>query len=181
MSTVAAPHVTNKQLKQEFERIFHEYSSFIYRTAYGVTGNAEDAEDVLQTIFLRLMRRELPPNLKNNPKAYLYRAAVNVSLSTLRSRRQRELVGDLEGFESSVHAAQSRSASQVRERLLATLETMAESNPAGVELLILRYVHNYPDADIGKMFGQSRGVVAVRLFRARNRLKKLMRESGERR
>jgi DNA-directed RNA polymerase specialized sigma24 family protein len=142
MSTVAAPHVTNKQLKQEFERIFHEYSSFIYRTAYGVTGNAEDAEDVLQTIFLRLMRRELPPNLKNNPKAYLYRAA---------------------------------------ERLLATLETMAESNPAGVELLILRYVHNYSDADIGKMFGQSRGVVAVRLFRARNRLKKLMRESGERR
>ena len=142
MSTAAAPHVTSKQLTQEFERIFRDHSQFVYRTAYGVTGNAEDAEDVLQTIFLRLVRRELPPSLKKNPKAYLYRAAVNVSLSTLRSRRQRELIGDLDGFECSVHAAQSRSAVEIREQLLATLEIMAESNPAAVELLILRYVHN---------------------------------------
>jgi RNA polymerase sigma-70 factor (ECF subfamily) len=181
MSSLAAPQVTNQQLTQEFEQIFREHSRFVYRTAYGVTGNAEDAEDVLQTIFLRLVRRELPPGLKKNPKAYLYRAAVNVSLSTLRSRRRRELIGDLDGFESSLHAAQARSASEVRDRLLATLETMAESDSAAVELLILRYVHNYSDADIGQMFGQSRGVVAVRLFRARNRLKKLMRESGEKR
>src|SRR5262250_3097862 len=107
MSTLAAPKVNDKQSTQEFERIFREHSQFVYRTAYGVTGNAEDAEDVLQTIFLRLVRRDIPPNLKRNPKAYLYRAAVNVSLSTLRSRRQRELIGDLDGFEHSVHAAQA--------------------------------------------------------------------------
>jgi RNA polymerase sigma-70 factor (ECF subfamily) len=78
MSTLTAPEVTNNQWTQEFEKLFTEYSQLVYRTAYGVTGNAEDAEDVLQTIFLRLVRREVPPNLKNNPKAYLYRAAVNV-------------------------------------------------------------------------------------------------------
>src|SRR5262249_52986347 len=156
------------QLTQEFERIFREHSQFVYHTAYGVTGNAEDAEDVLQTIFLRLVRRDIPPNLKINPKAYLYRAAVNVSLRTLRSRRQRELIGDLDGFQHSVHAAQARSAEQVRERLLATLEAMAATDSGAVELLILRYMHNYSDADIANMLGQSRSVVAVRLFRARN-------------
>jgi hypothetical protein len=69
MSAISASEVTNDELTHEFEQIFREHSQLVYRTAYGATGNAEDAEDVLQTIFLRLLRNELPPNLKNNPKA----------------------------------------------------------------------------------------------------------------
>jgi RNA polymerase sigma-70 factor, ECF subfamily len=181
MSTLAAPDVTNNPSTREFEQIFRQYSRLVYRTAYGVTGNAEDAEDVLQTIFLRLVRREPPPNLRNNPHAYLYRAAVNVSLSIIRSRRECASMPDLETFESSVHSARERHSQEVREHLLAMLDTMAQANPEDVELLILRYVHNYSDADIAKMLGKSRSAIAVRLFRARARLKKLMRRSGDRR
>ena len=47
-----------------------------------------DADDILQTIFLRLLRRECPPDLGRNPKSYLYRAAVNLSLDTLKARRR---------------------------------------------------------------------------------------------
>jgi DNA-directed RNA polymerase specialized sigma24 family protein len=51
-----------------------------------------------------------------------------------------------------------------------------------VEMLILRYEHNYSDAEIGKLLGKSRGVIAVTLYRARARLKKLVRaSSGEKR
>src|SRR5438093_11819050 len=100
MSTISALAVANSPLTQEFEQIFREHSQLVYRTAYGVTGNAQDAEDVLQTIFLRLLRRNLPPNLKANPKAYLYRAAVNLSLNTIRSRQHRTLTGDPDAFES---------------------------------------------------------------------------------
>jgi len=172
--TATAPRVAGN-LTEEFEQIFREHSQFVYRTAYAVTGNAEDAEDVLQTIFLRLVRRELPPNLKENTKAYLYRAAVNVSLSILRSRRNLVLAGAAHDFESSVVAAQKAAVNEVRERLLSVLEVMAESDSAMVEMLILRYVHNYSDADIARMMGKSRGAIAVRLFRARSKLKKLMR------
>ena len=70
-----------RSLPEEFERIFREHSRFIYRTAYRVTGNREDAEDVLQTLCLRMLRRELPVDFEKNPKAYLYRAAVNVALN----------------------------------------------------------------------------------------------------
>ena len=178
MSTVPALEVTDKRVPQEFEQLFREHSQLIYRTAFGVTGNAEDAEDVLQTIFMRLVRRDWPPNLKNNPKAYLYRAAVNVSLNTIRSRRNLTLTNDAEIFEKSVHAVQSRESGEVRERLLTTLETMAETDSSAVELLILRYVHDYSDADIAKMMGKSRTTIAVRLFRARARLKKLMRQTA---
>src|SRR5688572_12808487 len=132
MSTLAAPDVTNNPSTREFEQIFRQYSRLVYRTAYGVTGNAEDAEDVLQTIFLRLVRREPPPNLRNNPQAYLYRAAVNVSLSIIRSRREYASTPDLETFESSVHSARERHAQEVREHLLAMLDTMAQANPEDV-------------------------------------------------
>lgn len=178
MSTVPALDVTDKRAPQEFEQLFREHSSLVYRTAFGVTGNAEDAEDVLQTIFMRLVRLGWPPNLKHNPKAYLYRAAVNMSLNTIRSRRRLTLTNDAEIFEKSVLAVQSRETAEIRERLLATLERMAESDSAAVEMLILRYVHNYSDAEIAKMMGKSRTTIAVRLFRARARLRKLMRAAA---
>ena len=43
--------------------IFREYAPLVYRTAWGVLGSREDAEDVLQTIFLKLLRRECPAGL----------------------------------------------------------------------------------------------------------------------
>src|SRR5262245_26647232 len=75
---------------QQFEQIFREHYGLIYRTAYTITRKAEDAEDIAQTIFLRLLRRESGPDALRNLKGYLYRAAVNASLNTLRSR-QREV------------------------------------------------------------------------------------------
>jgi RNA polymerase sigma-70 factor (ECF subfamily) len=71
-----------------FENLFRAHYTFLYRTSYALTGRAEDAEDVVQTIFLRLIRREVPPDLEQNPRAYLYRAAVNLSLNSIRSRNR---------------------------------------------------------------------------------------------
>src|SRR5262245_39467002 len=81
-----ATEVKLRSLPEDFERIFRAHSKFIYRTAYRVTGNHEDAEDVLQNLCVRMLRRELPPGFERNPKAYLYRAAVNVALNVVRSR-----------------------------------------------------------------------------------------------
>src|SRR5262245_43712568 len=77
-----------KSTTAEFERIYREYAPLVYRTAWGVLGSREDAEDVLQTVFVKLLRREFSPDLQQNPKAYLYRAAVNVSLDILKVRRR---------------------------------------------------------------------------------------------
>jgi predicted RNA polymerase sigma factor len=60
----------------------------VNRTAWGVLENQEDAEDVLHTVFLRLLRTGLPTEFEKNPRAYLYRAAVNVSLDVVKSRRR---------------------------------------------------------------------------------------------
>jgi RNA polymerase sigma-70 factor (ECF subfamily) len=75
-----------RSLGDRFETVFNEHAALIYRTAYGVTGRHEDAEDVLQSVFLRLLRRDVSLEATTNPKGYLYRAAVNLSLDIVRSR-----------------------------------------------------------------------------------------------
>jgi RNA polymerase sigma-70 factor, ECF subfamily len=179
MSTLPALEVTNRHLTAEFEQLFRDHSRLVYRTAFGVTGNAGDADDVVQTIFTRLLRQPWSENLRENPRAYLYRAAVNVSLTTIRNRRRSETV-DVESIEISETASRSGIDTKVRDCLLAALETMAQSDPGAVEILVLRYFHDQSDADIAKLFGKSRGAIALRLYRARARLKGLMRDvSGD--
>jgi RNA polymerase sigma-70 factor (ECF subfamily) len=157
----------------QYEEIFKDYAPLVYRTAYGMTGSHEDSEDVLQTVFLGLLRREVPPALTRNPEAYFYRAAVNMSLNAIRSRRRRRIVDDEEALERA--KPDDPFTPEYSEWLHRQLyEAIADLNPDHAEILILRYMHNKSDADIAKMFSVSRGTIAVKLFRSRMRLKKLM-------
>jgi RNA polymerase sigma-70 factor (ECF subfamily) len=161
-----------QELVQELEAIFRAHYRMTYRTAYGVTGSSEDAEDVVQTIFLRLVRREFPPDLKKNPGAYLYRAAVNLALNTIRSKKRRILTGVPAPPETGPDVADSDPAEESHRQLY---EAVAELTPESAQILILRYVHDYSDAEIAKLLGTSRGTIAVSLYRSRSRLRKLMR------
>jgi|SRR6185295_11175771 len=171
--TVAVSRVTNKGSEQ-LEQIFREHYRLVYRTAYSILGNSEDAEDVLQTIFLRLLRREFDSGFQQNLRGYLYRAAVNLSLNTIRTRQRYELSGDLERFEGLFEPPDEASAERTHRRLA---EAIAQLDAAATHIVILRYVENMSDAGIARLLGVSRVTVAVRLFRARARLKKIMRDS----
>jgi len=162
--------VTNESLEQDFEKLFHEHYPLIYRTAFSVTGIAQDAEDVVQTIFLRLYRRRELSILRKNPKAYLYRAAVNEAVSVVRLRRRHILTDDMAQLDRPV-AANPLPEASLREEFLKAVSGLSAS---AVEILILRYEHHYSDAEIAKLLGTSRSAIAVRLFRARARLKRFM-------
>ena len=77
---------------EALEAIFREHHGNVFRTAYRITGNAADAEDVLQTVFMRLLRREEQPDLSNSAGSYLHRAAVNAALDMLRRRKRARAV-----------------------------------------------------------------------------------------
>jgi RNA polymerase sigma-70 factor, ECF subfamily len=171
MSTVTVHHLIQEPLGQQFEELFREHYQLVYRTAYGVTGRAEDAEDVLQTVFLKLMRRRTAPDFQKNPKGYLYRAAVTVSLDILQARRRHASAEDVEGLEIPQATTHSDPYEADRKRLS---NALAQLRPRAVEILILRYQHDYSDAEIAKMLGTSRGVIAVSLYRSRARLRRLL-------
>src|SRR5207253_3543320 len=71
----------------EIEQICRDHHGMVFRAAYRITGNASDAEDVLQTVFLRLMRRDASAEAVGNMASYLHRAAVNSALDLMRSRQ----------------------------------------------------------------------------------------------
>src|SRR5262245_1704614 len=102
MATATAFKVESPLTDSEFDQLFRAHYPMVYRTAFSVTRSAEDAEDVLQTVFLRLLGREFPAELKKNAKSYLYRAAFNASLDILRSRRRSAVLSDGRRVESAV-------------------------------------------------------------------------------
>jgi RNA polymerase sigma-70 factor (ECF subfamily) len=176
MSPIAVPMPANVALPQELERIYRAHAPLVYRTAWGVLGSREDAEDVVHTVFLRLLRRESPPDLQQNPKAYLYKAAVTASLDVLKAKRRRPVLVDADRLDIPSPDPRSSFDEELYERLY---EAMARLNADAAAVLILRYMHYKSLADIGKELGLSRTAVGVRLFRSRARLRALLRVPPE--
>src|SRR5215216_2773972 len=88
-------------VEQDFERMFREHYQTVYRTAYGVLGNGHDAEDVTQTVFIRVLHAMPSRHVSKNPAGYLYRAAVNESLNAIRARKRQVLTADPERYETT--------------------------------------------------------------------------------
>jgi RNA polymerase sigma-70 factor (ECF subfamily) len=177
VSNVAVSSVANNTTKQELERLFHDHYQLLYRTAYSMLNNHADAEDVPQTLFLRLLRSGLTPDLQQNARGYLYRATVNLALDIVRSKKRRSRTETADGIDIPAEPSNAEVAEEMHRRLT---EALAELDQESAQMLMLRYVHNYSDANIAKMMGASRGTIAMRLLRARSRLKKLMRDCLER-
>ena len=171
----AVPPATPDAVVDGLQGLFEEHHRLIFHTAYRVTGNASDAEDVLQTIFLRLLNR--PPESLDTAKAggYLRRAAINASLDLLRSRKRSRLVAldqqvlEEVGPSSAVESDPVRrfASLELRDRLRREL---ANVNPRAAEMFVLRYFEGYRNSEIGPMLGTSRMTVAVTLHRLRKRL-----------
>jgi RNA polymerase sigma factor (sigma-70 family) len=125
--TVTQPPSGAAILPREFERIFREHYEFVYRTARHITGNPQDAEDVVQTLFLRLLGRELAGDVTANPRGYLYRAAVNIALDVLRARKRRAYTEDDPELLAAGGEAQA----------FATLrDVLTELHPKSAEILV---------------------------------------------
>ena len=87
----AAAHGPGAWESLTLERAFDEHHALIFRVAYRMTGNAHDAEDVLQTVFLRLAARDAASAGIENAESYLRRAAVHASLNLLELRSRKDI------------------------------------------------------------------------------------------
>ncbi len=169
----AAPSTPTSGTAPDLATVFREHHLKVLRAARRITGNNQDAEDVLQTVFMRLARREGGSPLSDSPASYLHRAAVNAALDVVRSRQaarstalenvEGQLTGVVENEPDQQHAA-----SEMRERIRRELSTMS---PKSAEIFALRYFEGYGNHEIARMLGTSRSTVNVILHRTREKLK----------
>jgi RNA polymerase sigma-70 factor (ECF subfamily) len=155
------------------ERCYREHADRVYRAAYRVTGSAADAEDVLQTVFLRLSRRAPGDSLGEDAGGYLHRAAVHAALDVLRSRQRSGWVP----LEASGEPAASAAEDPERDRRNAELRralrlALSRLSPRAAEVFALRYFEGLGNSEIAALAGVSSGVVAVLLHRTRARLRR---------
>ena len=146
----------------------------MFRTAYRITGNAADAEDVLQTIFLRLLRRDAKNSDSiQDPETYLRRSAINTALDVIRSRQSEQTVPLLEDGLGLPRTAPAQDRDYDLRRALAG--AIARLEPRSAEIFAFRFLEGFSNRQIAEMLGISQVLVAVIVHRTRRQLQNELR------
>ena len=172
----AIENIMVTQAVAALEEVFRAHQSCVLKAAYRVTGSMADAEDVAQSVFLRLARGTVDHSTISNLQSYLHRSAVNAALDLIRSRGNRELV-PVEAADD-IHANPSLSPERVHSSMEIKnwlRQELAKLSPRTAEMFTLRYIEGMDNPEIARLMNTSQAVVAVTLHRTRARLKKSLR------
>jgi RNA polymerase sigma-70 factor, ECF subfamily len=172
----AIENIMVTQAFAQLEEVFRAHQTCVLKAAYRLTGNMADAEDVLQSVFLRLTRGTVDSSRISNLQSYLHKSAVNAALDLIRSRGCREdvPVEAADELESNPGISPERALSslEVKNWLRRQLATL---NPRAAEMFVLRYFEGLDNPEIARSMNTSQAVVAVTLHRTRARLKRGLR------
>lgn len=150
---------------ENIELLFQKYKDDVYRLAVSYTKSKQDAEDVCQNVFLKLMRQQnIDPGKE---KSWLMQVTANECRSLLRSHWWRTTVPMEEALTIRVPDTSSIS------------ETLMRLNPKYRVVLYLHYYEGFSSSEIAQLLKISQSAVTTRLSRARRDLKKLIEEESE--
>lgn len=167
--TLASPQMvepidmTSPPVLAGFAGLYKRHYEVVFRAALRVTGRLADAEDVLQTVFLRVLSGREQDEAAQRPAAYFRRAAVNAAVDLLRRRAVRaETTYD----DAAPHAA-IESGPLLKEQLRRAIATLDRDDAT---MFLLRYVEGLSNQELADLFQLEKNNVAVRLHRIRLRL-----------
>lgn len=166
-----------------FEQIVLQTERAVYNLALSIVKKKEDAEDVTQETYLRLWRVASELKLEGSLKLYILKAARNLALDLIRKNSRMDeidtVILDSDGeFEIDIadDSPDSRpDASYLRKVEKETvLQSIEELPSAAREMIVLRDIEGLSYAEIGAMLGIAEGTLKSKLFRARERLRKII-------
>jgi len=160
----------------ELEYLMRRYGDQVVRLAYSYLHDMEEARDIAQDVFLRVYRFLPRFRGKGVPYAWIYRVTVNLCRDRLRKkcRYQWQLYDELELPASFNTESQVLSGLEQEALFTAVMNLPTEFR----EVVILYYLHQCDVKEIAKIIGISKALVKTRLFRARQKLKTLLLDSG---
>jgi len=166
---------------ESFATLINQYDRHIYRLALNITGNQEDAEDVLQESFLKAYSNLDRFQGDSRFYTWLVRIAVNEALMKLRKRRGASWVSLDEPVETNDRSLMPREIedwadnpeqSYAKAELQDILNQAVEKlEPQFRTVFVLRDVEDFSTEETAKMLGLSVPAVKSRLLRARLRLR----------
>lgn len=153
---------------KEPDWLARQYGPAVYRLAFARTGSRADGEDVMQEVFVRLLKARPDFTDEEHAKAWLLRVAANCANDLFRAPwRRRE-----ESLPETLPAPEEPEPGGVVEAVLA----LPPKYRAAVHLY---YYEDLSVAEIARILGKSEGAVKSRLFRARALLREWMEEDED--
>ncbi len=160
--------------RSAFSELVSRYQDRLYASMLGVTGSAEEAEDVVQDAFVRAFVKLASFQQTSPFFTWLYRIAFNTALSRHRRRRTRvslDQVRETTGMEPVDNVDAPDEAMLRRERIAMVRQAMAQLTEEHRSILVLREMDEHSYETIAEILEISIGTVRSRLSRARYQLK----------
>ncbi len=164
-----------------FRVLVERHSRPLFRLAYRMTGNQQDAEDVVQDSFLRAYKQLARFDERASFGTWLYRIAVNCSLDLVRSRKRRnELTtpgdSDMDDPVLSLPAHDPTPdriamSGEVRDRVA---EAMTELSASERTAFVLRHFEGMRIEDVSRVLGCQPGAAKHSVFRAVQKLRRAL-------
>ncbi len=160
--------------RNAFGELVDRYQKVVFNVAYRVLGNTQDAEDVAQTVFLKMYENISTYNPRYQFFSWLYRIAVNEAVNAKKRLKQTvELVDD--SFITTETPHDGVVAIDVENQIGAALMSLSPESRA---ILILRHYQEFSYKDIAYIMELSEEKIKSRLFSARRRLGKILIQKG---
>jgi RNA polymerase sigma-70 factor (ECF subfamily) len=160
---LASAHPTIMTSSMALVELYETHYAAVYRTAARITGNSADAEDVLQTVFLRVLAQEEPAASRQLTEAYFKRAAANAAIDILRRKTTH---AEIQLNNNHLRLCKEPAA-LLKEQLR---RAIASLNQEDASIFLLRYVEGLTNGELAELYQQEKNAVAVRLHRIRQTL-----------
>ena len=166
--------------QEAFRHIVEKYQMSIMNLCHRFIGNQEDAEEIAQDVFIRLLRYAETYEPRAKLSTFLYRIAMNLSLNRVRDNKWKRYVsfdsgrGDMPGL--SVDSAPPDALLEQQEKSEA-IRRVIDALPANQRsAVVLKRFEGLSYVEIAEVMGTSVSAVESLLFRAKQTLRKKLKE-----
>jgi len=165
--------------RDAFRLLVEKHSRNIFKLGYRMTGNEQDAEEVVQETFLRAFRKIGDFEERANFGTWLYRIATNCSLDLLEKRKPMQKNTPLENDEGELIPLPAKTPSPERMALSAELKrklavAMDELTPLERSAFVLRHFENQSIEEIGKALALKTNATKNSIYRAVQKLRRTL-------
>ncbi len=150
----------NKGDSDAFETLYHRYRDWVHNLAWRITGNQQDALDVLQETFTYLLEKFPGFHLTASMPSFLYPAVKHLSLNAIRKKGR--FVSQQDSC-MELPASEHGDMNSSRAELAAVLANLPIEQR---EILLMKFVDDMTMTEIAEAFGESLSTIKSRLYRA---------------
>ena len=165
--------------QQAMEQIVRQYQNQVYNIAYGMLRNSEDAQDIMQEVFLRVWDKIRQFQFKSRFSTWLYRIVKNLSINE-KNRQRRRQTSPMEMDDSQAWVPIDTMTPEKEALLVEKQELMkvalAQLKKDYRTILVLREMETLSYEELSEVLGCSLGRVKSRLHEARMELRNILKQ-----